>query len=42
LDLKIETLRTDIAKNPTSMIVWLCGMATVGAAVAGFIFNHIP
>ncbi len=42
LEAKIADIKLDIARTHTSVILWLIGTATVGAAIAGFVFKHIP
>jgi hypothetical protein len=46
LELKIEGVKTQIAGSQATLIRWFVLTAiasvTIGAAVAGFIFKHIP
>jgi hypothetical protein len=46
LETKIEALKTQIAESGatliTQFILTAVGTVTIGAAVAGFIFKHIP
>ena len=46
LELKIDALKTQIAESEATLIKWFVltavGAVTIGAAVAGFIFKHIP
>ncbi|MGP8268071.1 MAG: hypothetical protein ACLQOQ_19155, partial [Beijerinckiaceae bacterium] len=46
LEMKIEGVKTLIAESQATLIKWFVLTAiapvTIGAAVAGFIFKHIP
>ena len=46
LDVRFANLETRIAESRASVIQWVVGVAiaacTIGAAVASFIFKHIP